>query len=255
MTRKRLFLFFIFIILIGRHSNGLHAQDVKVNTTSIEDIDNKIVIKYDIVDSKASDRFNIAIEITSSTGQNIQPNSISGDLGNKISGGSDKQIVWDYTADGFVMKGNINIEIFAVPMANAGLTKSLFLSAIYPGLGIYKLEKKKSYLLLGVAGYGCLASSVILNMKANDNYQAYLDNTDAKLSDDLLKKSQNQNNLSKTMGYATLGIWGINLIWTAVKAKQKRNMGLSIQDKQRLQFYSSYDPYTGINCINLRFRF
>ncbi len=241
-------------MLLGFQVTELIAQNVKVQTTSIEDIDNKLVVKYEIIDSKVSERFNVSIEITSSTGQNIQPNTITGDVGNKISGGPDKQIVWDYAVDGFVMKGNINIEVIAIPLANFSLAKSLFLSTLYPGLGIYKIDKKKPYLLFGVAGYGCLATSIFLNIKANDNYNSYLNNTDDNLNDDLLTKSQSQNNLSKTLAYSTIGIWGINLIWTAIKVKQKNNLTLSMLDKQLL-FYSAYDPNTRTNSLMLRYRF
>jgi hypothetical protein len=129
------------------------------------------------------------------------------------------------------------------------------LSTFYPGLGIYRIEKKKPYLLLGVAGYGCLATSIFLNIKANENYESYLNNTDDNLNDELLNKSQSQNNLSNTMAYTAIGVWGVNLIWTAIKVRKKNNLNLSKIDGKKVLLYSAYDPYSRTNSLILRYRF
>jgi hypothetical protein len=234
----------------------LSAQKIKVLITSIEDIDNKLIIKYDILESKESQHFSVSLEITSSSGQIIHANALSGDLGNRISGGENKQIIWDYTSEEFVNKGNLNFEVIAlVTSANVNLAKSLLYSTIWPGWGLNKMDKSKPYWLMGIAGYGSLAGSIVLNKMANTNYTSYLNNTEDNLNDELIDKSKTQNNISKSLAYTAIGIWGINLVWTAIRVKQKNKLSLGMSDKQNLMFYGFYDPVYKTKSFGLNYRF
>ena len=253
MNKKFIIVLFFTVLC----SNGaLIAQKTTVEITSVEDVDNKLIVKYNFIDSKESQRFNVTLEITSSTGQYIQANSLSGDLGNRISGGQNKQIVWDYMADGFVMSGNLNFEVIALlTSAEFNMARSLFLSTVCPGLGLNSVDKSHPYWLMGVAAYACLGTSFYLNKKANDNYSSYLSNTEDNLNDELLNKSRNQNKLSKTFGYSALGIWGINLVWTVVRTHQKNKTSIGSINNRNLKFYSVYDPILKTNGFGLNYRF
>jgi hypothetical protein len=250
------------LLLFTTCSIHLYSQKIKVQTKSIEEIDNKLVVKYDLAKSKTDQKFNISIEITGSNGYILQTKSLSGDIGKNISGGTKKQIVWDYNADGIVLNETINIEVLADPIFEESLTiesvsmgKALFLSTILPGLGMSKIEKGKPYWLMGCAAYGTLAYSYILNKKANENYDAYLTNTDKTLNDELLSDSQHQNKLSKTMAYTAIGIWSISLVWTAIKAKNTNRKIISNLNNKNFDFYTGYDPFTKSAGFNLRLRF
>jgi len=253
--QKPITILFLFILtfLIGINA---FAQKIKVSTTSIENIENKLVIKYDITGTRESQLFNVSLDITSATGQRIRANNVTGDLGNNISGGPDKQIIWDYTADNLIMNGNLNIEVIAIlATKSVNVGKSLVFSAVCPGLGLSKMENKKSFLLLGLAAYGCLGSSILLNMKGNNSYDAYVSNTIDAQNDELFNKSQNQIQLSKTLAYSALGIWGTSLIWTLLKGHDKNKTELAGIDKNRFLFYSLYDPVTNTKGFSIRYRF
>jgi hypothetical protein len=251
----------LLISLILGLSLGLKAQKIKVVTTSIVEIDNKLVISYDLVKSKETQQFYISLEITSSTGNKISIKSLEGDIGNQVTGGTNKQIVWDYNADGIVLHDNINIEIFADPIIEKILTtkvstgKALILSTILPGAGLSKIEKGKPYWLIGTAAYGLLGYSYMLNKKANENYDSYISNTDKTLNDQLLSDSQRQNKLSKTMAYTAIGIWSVNMVWTAIKAKKSKAIDISYIKNKNLQFCAGYDPWTKTAGFNLKLRF
>jgi hypothetical protein len=251
----------LLFILFNLYGINMHSQKIKVVTISIQDIDNKLVINYDLVKSKETQQFNVSLEITSSSGNRISIKSLKGDIGNQVTGGTNKQIIWDYNADGIVLHDNINIEIFADPIIEKSLTinvstgKALFLSTILPGLGITKIERGKPYWIIGVAAYGTLGFSYIMNKKANNEYEGYLANTDEKLNDELLADSQCQNKLSKTMAYTAIGIWGINLVWTAIKAKNSKQKKISSLNNKNFQFYTGYDPWTKTAGFNLKLRF
>jgi hypothetical protein len=259
MQRFKLFLLlFILLCLQGIHSN---AQKIKLVTISIEEIDNKLVIKYDIVKGKENQLFNISLVISGSSGNIISIKSLKGDIGENIPGGHGKTIIWDYNADGIVLQDNINLEIFAEPIMNESIElktvstgKALFLSTILPGLGLSKTDQSKPYWLMGVLAYGSLGYSYLLNKKALDNYDSYLANTDEKLNDGLLSDSQSQNKLSKTMAYTAIGIWGINLVWTTLKAKNCKNKNL-VHNKKNFDFIAAYDPFTKTLGMNLKLKF
>jgi len=238
------------------------AQKVKVINTSIEDVDNKLVIKYNILHSKAEQTFNISLEITDASGSQIPAGSLSGDIGENVRGGSNKQIIWDYNSDRIVVNEMINFEIIARPMqaeitevADIKTGKAILLSTILPGLGLSKMNKGGPYWLMGIAGYGCLGASYLYNKKANDSYTAYLENTDVSQNDELLSKSQSQNQLSKTFAYSAIGIWSINLVWTAIKAKKMKQKNIGQMSKQNMLFYAGYDPFTKASSFTFKMNF
>jgi hypothetical protein len=136
-----------------------------------------------------------------------------------------------------------------------GLPKALLLSSVWPGLGMYKADKSIPYWILGVAGYGSLGASYYMNKKANDNYEAYKNNTVDEQNDVLLSKSQDQNKLSKTFAYTAVGIWGINLVWTAIKTKKVKQSGVVMHKNQNLFFYTGYDPFTKTSGFTLKINF
>jgi hypothetical protein len=256
----RLLITIVLTILLCLHGLDLIAQKIKVVTTSIEDIDNKLVIKYDFVKSKENQQFSVSLQITGSSGNMIPSKSLTGNVGDSIEGGTNKQIIWDYIADGIVLKDDINIEVIAYLLpeigstSNVSMTKALFLSTICPGLGLSKI-KKRPYWLMGIVGFGCLGTSYYLNKQANKNYTSYIENNVDELNDGLLSKSQNQNQLSKTFAYTAIGVWGINLVWTAIKAKRNYQKTTSLINKQQFFFYSGVDPFTKTAGFSFKYRF
>ena len=78
------------------------AQNVKVETSNLEIVNNKLIIDYNFIKSKSTQRFTVWVEITKSTGEKINAQSFSGDIGDNLQGGENKQIIWDYNKDGII---------------------------------------------------------------------------------------------------------------------------------------------------------
>jgi len=109
---------------------------------------------------------------------------------------------------------------------------------------------------MGIAGYGLLGASVYLNKKAVTDYNNYLTEEDPADSEDLYNRSEENNNLSKILAYQAIGIWTINLVWTALKAKNSKNTVTgSLNKKQRIFFYSGIDPRTKSAGFTIKYRF
>jgi hypothetical protein len=75
------------------------------------------------------------------------------------------------------------------------------------------------------------------------------------LNDELLSESLNKEKLSKTFVYSAIGIWGINLVWTAIKAKHNNQKTTTMLNKQQFFFYSGFDPYYKTTSLIIKYRF
>ncbi|MBN1952400.1 MAG: hypothetical protein JW801_14460 [Bacteroidales bacterium] len=71
-------------------------------------IDHKLVIDYRITNSNPENLFKVWIEVYDAKDQTINALSLSGDIGSKIIGGDEYQIVWDYYKD----MRDVNQEVF-----------------------------------------------------------------------------------------------------------------------------------------------
>ena len=249
----------LFILTICLFFSGfeLQAQSVKVETSNLEIVNNKLIIDYNFIKSKSTQRFNVWVEITKSTGEKINAQSFSGDIGDDLKGGENKQIIWDYNKDGIILNDDINVEVFAnITVLGPGMGKALLLSTIFPGLGLSKIDPGKPYWLMGVVGYGLLGGSLLMNKTAVQNYEDYLNTEDPIDSEDLFSRSEENSKLSKTFAYSAIGIWAVNLIWTAVKAKNSQSaITGSLNSKQKVFLYGGLDPKTKSAGFTLKYRF
>jgi hypothetical protein len=262
----------LFTFIIYFQFFNLHAQKFKVITTSIEDINNKLVIKYDFSKSSPAQLYKIVLEITTSDGNIVPVKSLSGDIGINISPGIGKTIIWDYLADQIIMQADINIKVIALLIPEkASISKVLLLSTVCPGIGLYKLNKaekqkmlindnnikfrSKPYWLVGFAGYGALAGSYYFNRKAVESYNKYKENITLSSNEQLFNDSQSNKQKSKIMAYTAIGIWSTNLIWTALKAKKNKFKNKNLMDVQAIVFQTGYNPIYRTTEFTLKINF
>jgi hypothetical protein len=107
---------FIFLFSIICFINIFSQTKVEISQPELKFINDQLIIKYDILGVKPDDRFKVQLEITDSTGKYIEPYSISGDIGDSISGGSLKSIVWDLAADSVFIDQRLFIEVIVEKM-------------------------------------------------------------------------------------------------------------------------------------------
>ena len=126
-------------------------------------------------------------------------------------------------------------------------------SVAIPGLGLSRATGKPHW-LRGVAGYGCVAGSLVLNRMAADSYSKFLDVYDPDEAVLLLDKSTRQDNLSELFAYTAMGIWAIDLVWTIIgssdltkEMSRNRKLGFSVG--------SGIDPAFRVSVVGLVYRF
>ncbi len=263
MVRTILLLFFLLVIhLFNIHNDFCTAQDVKIEITSLEIVNNKLVITFDFVEDNEDNRYDIWVEITNLSDKRINARTLKGDLGDKLEGGKGKQIIWDYIADDVVLNEEINVEVKALisrseisNLTSTSAGKAILLSAIFPGWGLSKLDPGKPYWIMGISTYLLATSSIVLNRSAENHYLNYKTDLNQESSDESLEKSKSQDQLSKVTAYSAIGIWAINIIWTVAKASKSKNKSFGSLNNQKIQFFSSYNPMFKSSGFTLKYNF
>ena len=244
ITINKLKSFVILLIGIFIINPVLAQKKAAVKVTDLQYAGNKVIISYDIVNYDKNDRFVIWVDIylaNDSLCKDAQ--TFEGNIGTKIKGGEDKLITWDLKADNVFIDEKIKIEVMAKYMeSDIGVGTAVLYSVLYPGLGNYKLSRKKSYLAVGAAAYTFLGVSILYNNKYRKNFDEYLASNDINESDDLYRKTNNQKLASRIFGFTALGIWITDAIITAKQAKEKRAERSVSLNQKKLNYFFTYDP-------------
>jgi len=259
--------------VIGQSQTKAMVQNIDFNV-----VGDSLVITYDILKAKSSERFKAYLEVKTVTGKTFEIKSVSGDVDN-ISGGKGKRIVWNVISDRAVIDADIYVNVILSPIladaaaagAAAAVTPAvvaqppaetvvkqepkgekvyskgmaLLLSAVVPGLGITKLRAGGPYWLIGLADYGLLIGGIVLNSMSSSTYNKYKDATTASDRNTFYDKAVSQNKTGNTLLYAAGGLWVVNMIITAV-VPAKLRYAYSIGP--------TYDPVINQPMLTFRYR-
>lgn len=238
---------------------SLQAQKFEIQTKSVTMVDNKLVINYGFTKLKKEQLFRVWLEVHKSNGDRLNVNTVNGDIGKGITGGENKQVVWDFLADNIVIDDSVGVEIKAelikLEQNKTSVGRALLLSSAVPGLGLVKVKQKKFYLILSAVTYGSVFASYIYNKNSYENYQKYLKENIISIESDSFSKSKSEQTLSEASMYAAITTWAINMVWTAVSAsKNKRNI-IDISQHSSLNINTGINPYTKTPVFTLRLNF
>lgn len=253
----------------------------EVSKPILELRDNKLIIHYDIKNFDPEDKFKIWIEFIDADGNTIVARSLTGDIGDSITGGKNKEIAWDFKKDNFNTDTEIFVEVSAeiqsapkiiaeevtpeetyqeetiseesIAKEEVKTGKFILYSALFPGLGFVKMDKSKIHLAKGAAGYACIASAIIFNRMAVSNYNKYLDSYEIENSDNYYKKSVSQDNTSEVFAYAAIGIWAAEIIWILLESKNYK--GTHTAHGNGFSIEPGYDPYSNTSMICFSYNF
>lgn len=256
------------IILLGLFLFCLPFSSMCQNEARFSDpylkIDNdRLYISYKILNSRPDDRFSIRIEVTGSNGNVIKPYSLVGDIGEGINGSGNKIIIWNLNADEISNIEGVYIQIVGeklnnlestIPIKSISRMGAVVRSVAFPGWGLSKIHPGKPHWIKGIAGYGCLAGSLIYNQKSSESYQSYLDSYDIEERETYYNKSENEQTISTVLGFTALGIWLTDIVWTiADSGDLSRKKGLS-QDKG-FSFGPDYMQHINAPMLSFRYKF
>ena len=136
----------VFLVLFLFVSTGGKAQQKPLIQKPVLELEGTtLVISYVISNSSGSDEFVIGIEVMDGEGKVLFPATVSGDLGEKISGGKQKEIRWDLEADQVPLDLVLHIAVVGsrviqetAPAELASISRwgAVGRSALFPGWGL-----------------------------------------------------------------------------------------------------------------------
>jgi hypothetical protein len=216
MVRLNICLKLFLVFLLFQFTLNSYSQNFHISQPKLEVVGKQLHISYDIVDKNPTDQFYVWVEMSKKSGEPILSKSLTGDIGEKITAGSNKLIIWDPEKDSIFLDEEIFVEVKAEMYTRAfNKGSAMLLSALLPGLGQTKIKNGKPFWLIGVAAYGAVAGGIITHKSYLKTYDSYTGEIDPKLRANLYSKAQKQSNISSAMIISGAAIWVANIIWVA----------------------------------------
>ncbi|MFH0756237.1 MAG: hypothetical protein V2B15_02985 [Bacteroidota bacterium] len=286
MRKTLIFLFGVIWIVC---TSSLFSQEIQVSDPRLELRDNSILISYDILNSTPSEKFTVELIVTDSKGNRINAAALSGDVGKMVYGGTGKRIVWDLEVDKIEMNAQIYVKVYvkaipppepvvdepvirepekepketatddAIPesiLTTPGVKRfnrtSLVLQSVaFPGLGLSRYRGGPHW-IKGMAGYGCIAGSVVMNRKAISTYKGINDLTGFDEKNTLYKESVQQDHISEVLAYTAMAIWATDLVWTIAGTS---DLKMSSNLKRRIFVDPRIDPVSNVPMLSFTCKF
>jgi len=281
----------ILIILLFLVDPLCNAQtSVKVSDPRLEIRDNKLLISYDILYSDPEEKYIISIEIKDEKGNLIKANTLEGDIGEITDGRENKQVIWSFEADNVFLDEYVSVQINAkviLPPASPVIeepeekvvlpepvkqtipregepppistsktysrTGIVFQSIAFPGLGLSRVTGNPHW-IRGVAGYGCVITSIVLNWQAIKTYDGIDDFDYFYDVIDVFDKSLLLDNISEIFSFAAVGIWVTDIIWT-LAGTSDLNMKPRLSQNRGFSFETKIDPLSKMPLLSFNLRF
>ncbi len=230
-------------------------KQAQITITKLSEEAGKIYINYDISQSMPEESFDVKVIATHTNGTPITATTLSGDIGENIQGGENKQIVWSYEQDSIYLDETINIQLSANKIINTNYystPKLLIASTILPGKGVYMLDKTQNYLNWTYAGYGLIGTFALFRGISSIYYNKY---TKAQILDDRNKFytiCKINSTIAGAAAISAIVVWGWNYarIFITKNSIMKKQNSLS-----NWQLYPSYNTFTNSNMLTLSFKF
>jgi hypothetical protein len=245
MRRSRLFLNLILLFIFSES----FPQNFSITAPKADFDGHKLTVTYDLKNSNQADIFFMWVEVKKKDGSIIRANSFKGDVGDSISPGKDKVIIWIPEDDAVFLDEDVTIEIKSEKYVKSFNKGSMILASIaLPGLGQTKISKGKPFWLMGVVSYGTLAGGMIIHSSYNKTLDAYTAETEPVERADLWDKSQQQKKISGTLFVTAGAIWIGNLIWVAATPNKYKPL-------QHSKFTLNVTPYEQRRITMLSFKY
>jgi len=266
---NQLFPFILILLLSGRFMIGFGQNTPTITKPAVRMVNDKIKISYDIMNYSNDDRFNVWIDIKDSNGNSVIAKSLNGDVGNDIKGGINKMVIWDPDADRIELDTGIYIQVYAEVIKSTPeisepskivfhkkkvkASNLILQSMALPGLGLTLATNGKPHWLRGLAGYGCIMTSIVLNRTAVSSFEKYKTTSDVRTRNELFNSSKMQDDLSEIFALTAAGIWVTDIVWTLVGSSKMNSSGLSQETGIRIG--TRYEPMARAPILMISYSF
>jgi len=247
MKTQRLLLILFFCLIHFVSS----SQGFLITTPGLEFDGNQLLISYDVINKNQADQFYVWVEMEKKNGEIIQAKALSGDVGENVKTGNNKQVIWVPGEDSVFLNEEVFVEVKAEKYVKSfSKGSAMLMSTAMPGLGQTRISRGKPWWLTGVVAYGAMAGGLVVHSSFLKTYDSYLIEEDPSARADLLNKAQQQVNLSSVLIVSGAAIWAANILWVAITPNRYQSL-----QHVKLTLDQSTGPYKGTTLLSLRFNF
>ena len=177
--------------------------------------------------------YSIDLQVYGSENQQFKPQLVYGDIGEIIYGGSGKKIVWQTKSDNFSYKGKLRIVLKVKSNLKPNYASHLSKTVIFPGLGDYRLDNKKSHFFKGLAAYSLIGLGFYFKSQSETNYNNYL-NSNSSIIANTEFNNANRNQIFSYSAFSLSGaLWTYSIINTYHKTKQLKSAGKITENQSK----------------------
>ena len=236
-------LFFVWI-------QAVFAQNDFVTTMKVSQIEDRIVIEYDLKKlSLANYYYTVDLQV-SDEGKLIfpSPGLLNGDVSGVekkqiVPGDNPKKIYWQPLREPNLqeIRGEVSFRLIVHLYAPVyGGPESALLSVPVPGLGQYKVQKqKRPYFLITVAAYGLAGAGIVGKIKSNNTYSEYLAASNPDEIARLRNLYQSQDKTGTVLLAAGGAVWVADVAWVFFRGKSNKKSYQSINTATSLIPFST----------------
>lgn len=272
----------------------IYAQIEEISKPHLELKNDQIFISYQIHNSTSNDRYKIWLEVTDTNEEPLNATALVGDYGKNVPGGGIRQIIWNYRLDNVSIEEGVYIQVLGermppeistesytgteqsteiqtsnyksdfplsepatehVSKRNISTAGAMLRSLAFPGWGLARATGVEAHFLKGIVAYSGIASALIFNNLAYNNFKEYENSNNESELDDLFNESIRQDNISEFSAYAAIGIWVLDVIWTVAGLSGSGNIYSGKDTNIRLNMGATLDPGSGVPMLALHINF
>lgn len=253
------------MMIFSLFNNRVYAQKRKNDETNarVQKIRFKIAqgrltITYDIVAYKSSEVFYPTVTVYSGRREMFEPVSVSGDIDRSVKGGNNKRIIWNFLEDDVKQSElkdlKVEIDLERYYTKSFLLTRHLLLSAVYPGLGDYKIKDKKgSYWIYGAVAYGSVAAALLYNNKASTAYDEYINAMSISESNTKYSNAKKYKTMSYIFAGTAIAIWTVDIVSGIIRINKKAGSYASVNKGFSMGY--AYDYLSDNPMVSLKYGF
>jgi hypothetical protein len=233
------FLFF-YIFFIPK----IEAQTISNIRAELDALNSNIIIRYDFsLPSINKNKYKIEVFYSLDSGKTYSKplEFVSGEVGNDIKPGNNKQISWNYFVefpdfDGqhimFKIRARIDREYEENRVLELKGAEQFWKSAIFPGWGDNQVRLKKNYWWVGGLAYGLAGSGLFMRLKANNTFDKYKNSTSVEQADNLFAQSNSQKKTANYLLLASGMIWLSDIALVLIKGGSNRKKQAEIRQRR-----------------------
>ncbi len=222
LRMKRIIILFFFSAIF----TGLAAQQSRIENTWfwLSSTTDSLIIKYDLTGNQNA--FNVTLEVSKKTGQNVKLKNVFGDIGNDIRPGKNKTIIWNMKNDNADVYGSkllvkVTGRVFVAEIIEKEtwvhrlkkVTESVFLPE--------KVKKETWMPWLYIAAGVSATTGIYSHIRANQLYNSY---PLSAVTDDAeqIRNDTNRKLVMRNVAFSAAGAFGAAGVVVHIKHNQKK---------------------------------